>query len=91
VGGGAEILELLAGEDVDSDQVDLGVTVLAGLGGAHVDNLAGTALDHDVSVLPESRALHGEGGRRTGVGRVEGVLMLLGRARLAFPDNTSCA
>jgi hypothetical protein len=29
-----------------------------------------------VSVLPESRALHGEGGRRTGVGRVEGVLML---------------
>lgn len=77
MGGGAEILELLASEDVDSDQVDLGVTVLAGLGGRHVDDLAGTVLDHDVATLAESRALHGVGGGRTSVDGVEGVLMLL--------------
>lgn len=50
VGGGAEILELLSGEDVDGDQVDLGVSVLSSLGGAHLDNLARAALDDDVSV-----------------------------------------
>ena len=49
VGGGAQLLELLSGKDVDSDQMDLCVTVLAGLGGAHLDNLAGPALDHDVA------------------------------------------
>lgn len=40
VGGGGELLKLLVGEDVGSDQVDLGVTVLSGLGGGHVDDLA---------------------------------------------------
>lgn len=77
VGGGRQILELLAGEDVDSDQVDLGVTVLASLGGGHVDNLARAALDNDVTVLAQSRALHGVGGRRAGIGRVEGDIVLL--------------
>lgn len=76
VGGRGQILQLLAGEQVNGDQVDLGVTVLAGLGGGHVDNLAGTALDDDVTVLPQSRALHREGRGRTGVGAVEGDLML---------------
>lgn len=76
VGRRAEILELLAGEDIDGDKVNLGVTVLAGLGGRHVDDLARAALDHDVTVLAQSRALHGEGGRGTGIGRIEGVLML---------------
>lgn len=76
MGGGRQILELLAGEDIDGDQVDLGVTVLAGLGGGHVDDLAGAALDHDVTVLAQSRALHGVGRRRTSVGGLEGVLML---------------
>lgn len=76
VGGRGQILELLASEDVDGDQVDLGVTVLAGLGGGHLDNLARAVLDDDVTVLPQSRALHGEGGGRTGVGAVEGDLML---------------
>jgi len=76
VGGGRQILELLAGEDIDGDQVDLGVTVLASLGGRHVDDLAGATLDHDVTVLAQSRALHGEGGRRTGISRVELKLML---------------
>jgi hypothetical protein len=76
VGGGAEFLKLLAGEDVDCDKMDLGVTVLASLGGRHVDDLAGTALDDDETVLSQSRALHRVSGRSTGVGRVEGVLML---------------
>lgn len=77
VGGGRQILELLAGEDIGSDQVDLGVTVLASLGGGHVDDLAGAALDNDVTVLAQSRALHGVGGRRAGIGRLEGNVVLL--------------
>ena len=76
VGGRAEIFELLAGEDVDGDEMDLGVTVLAGLGGRHVDDLAGAALDTDEAVLAEGRALHGVRRRRAGVDRLEGVLML---------------
>lgn len=76
VGGRGQLLKLLASEDVDGDQVDLGVTVLASLGGGHVDDLARAALDDDVTVLAESGTLHGEGGRGTRVGGVEGHLML---------------
>lgn len=76
MGGGRQIFQLLAGEDVDGDQVNLRVTVLASLGGRHFDDLARTALDDDVAVLPQSRALHGEGSRGAGVGGLEGVLML---------------
>ena len=76
MGGGAEIFELLGSEDVNGNQMDLGVTVLSGLGGGHLDNLAGTVLDDDEAVLPQGRALHGEGLRSTGIGALEGVLML---------------
>lgn len=76
VGRRAKLLKLLAGEDVDGDQVDLGVTVLASLGGRHVDNLARAAFDQDEAVLAESRALHGERQRSSGIDGVEGVLML---------------
>lgn len=76
MGGGAELFKLLGGEDVDGDQVDLGVTVLAGLGGGHFDDLARAVLDADETVLPQSRALHGVGGGGTGIGALEGVLML---------------
>lgn len=76
VGGRAQLLELLAGEDVDGNHMDLGVTVLAGLRGAHVDDLAGPVLDADEAVLAKGRTLHGESGRRAGVGRLEGVVML---------------
>jgi len=62
VGGGAELFELLSGEDVDGNQVNLGVAVLAGLGCGHLHNLAGAVLDDDESVLPQGRALHGVGG-----------------------------
>ena len=73
MGRGGEILELLASEDVDGNEMDLGVAVLAGLGGGHVDDLARAALDHDVAVLPQGRALHGEGGRGTGIARSLGL------------------
>lgn len=76
VGGRGQLLKLLASEDVDGDQVDLGVTVLAGLGGGHVDDLARAVLDDDVTVLAESGTLHGVGGRGTRIGGVEGHLML---------------
>lgn len=78
MGGGAEFFELLAGEDIDGDEMDLGVAVLAGLGGGHVDDLAWAVLDDDETVLSQGRALHRERGRCTGIGRLEGVLMLGG-------------
>lgn len=77
MGGGAEFFELLGGEDVDGDEMDLGVAVLAGLRGGHLDNLAGTVLDDDETVLPQRRTLHGVGLGGTGIGALEGVLMLL--------------
>ena len=44
VGGGADILELLVGEDIEADHVNLGVTVFAGLGRGHLNNLTWAAL-----------------------------------------------
>jgi len=46
VGRWADIFVLLVGEDVDADHVDLGVAVLASLGGRHFDNLAGATLKY---------------------------------------------
>lgn len=77
VGGWTEFFELLAGEDVDGDKMDLCVAVLASLRGGHVDDLAGTVLDHNKAVLPEGRALHGKGGGGTRIGALEGVLLML--------------
>lgn len=62
MGRWGQIFELLAGEDIDGDHMDFCVAVLAGLGGAHLDNLAGSLVDDDEPVLSEGRALHGEGG-----------------------------
>jgi len=76
VGGWAEFFELLAGEDIDGNKMDLCVTVLSSLGGRHVDDLAGAVLDADEPVLPQGRTLHGKGGRGAGIGGVEGVFML---------------
>lgn len=79
VGRWGQVLQLLASEDINGDQVDLGVTVLAGLRGRHVDNLAWAVLNHNVAVLPQCRALHGERGGGASIGAVEGVLMLWGK------------
>lgn len=76
VGGGRQILKLLAGEDIGSDKVNLGVTVLASLGGGHVDDLARATLNDDVTVLAQSGTLHREGGRGTGISRLEGDVKL---------------
>jgi len=77
VGGWAEIFELLASENIDSDQVNFGVTVFAGFGGAHLNDLARTALDDDKAVLTEGRALHriGSGGAR--IRALESVTLML--------------
>jgi len=76
VGGGAKFFELLAGEDIDSDKMDLSVAVLASLRGRHIDDLARAVLDHNEAILPQGRALHGEGGRGAGIGGFERVFML---------------
>lgn len=82
---GRKIFELLASEDINGDDVDLGVTVLASLRSGHLDDLAWTTLDDNVTTLSQSRTLHGVGGRRTGVGALEGVLMLFGGSRCQYP------
>jgi hypothetical protein len=76
VGGGAELLELLLGEDIDGNQVNLGVSVLSGLGGGHLNNLAGPSLDDDVASLAKGRALHGEGGGSDVLGGLKGLLVV---------------
>ncbi len=62
MGGGAKFLQLLAGEDVDTDKMDLGMPVFAGLGRGHFHYLARTALDDDMAILPQCGTLHGVGG-----------------------------
>ena len=76
MGGGAELFQLPAVEDVDGDEMDLGMAMLASLGRGHLHDLAGATFDDDEAVLPQCRALHGEGSRGPRVGGVEGVLML---------------
>jgi len=76
VGGRRQVFQLLARENVDSHQVNLGVAMFAGFGGAHVNDLARAVLDDDEAVLAQGRALHWEGERRASIGAVELKLML---------------
>ena len=76
MGRGAKFFKLLASEDIDGDEMDLSMTVLAGFGGTHVDNLAGAALDDHMSVLAKGGTLHRERGRGARIGRLESMLML---------------
>ena len=80
VSGGAKLFQLLTSEDVNRDKVDLGVTVLPGLGGRHIHNFAGTVLNNNETVLPQGRALHGISSRCTRISGVERVFMLCRRA-----------
>eukprot|EP01137_Pigoraptor_chileana_P000545 Opistho-2@36914 len=66
-----QILVLLASEDVNGNQVDLGVAVLAGLRGAHLNNPAGAVLDDHKPVLAQRRALHRERLGRSRIGIIE--------------------
>ena len=77
VGRGGEIFHLFVGEDIDSDEMALGVTVLAGLGGGDVDDLARAVLDHDVAVLADGPGLHGVGLGGAGIGRLEVDVVVL--------------
>ena len=76
MGGRAEIFQLLPSEDIQSNKMNLGVTVLASLGSGHVDDLARATLNHNVTVLAKSGTLHRVGGGGAGIGALEGVLML---------------
>ena len=67
----AELLHLLAGEDVEGNEVALRVSVLARLRRRDVDNLAGTSLDADVTALTDAASLHGVRGGRTRVSGFE--------------------
>lgn len=68
VGGRTDIFVLLVGEDINAHQVHLGVTVLAGLRGGHLHNLARAPLDHHEAVLAKCRTLQRESLRGTGAG-----------------------
>lgn len=74
--GWREIFVFSGSEDIKGDNVDLGVTVLSGLGGRHINDLAWSLLDDNETVLSKGRTLHRIGERSTGVGRLEGVLVL---------------
>lgn len=50
MGGRAKLLELLSCKDIDGDQVNFRVTVLSGLRGAHINDLARALLNNDVPV-----------------------------------------
>ena len=50
-----------ARENVNPHQVDLGMTMLASLGGGHLHHTARTTLDDDVATFTKGRALHGKG------------------------------
>lgn len=66
---------LLAVENVNAHKMDFSVAVLSGLGGGHLDDLAGAPLQHHKAVFTEGRALHREGGGRPGVAGLEvGIL-----------------
>ncbi len=82
----------LGGEDVLALQDDLGGSVLSGLGGGHIGDLAGVALDHDEGADLQSVGvdLFGLGG--TGVGVFE--LLVLARHInyfLKYKDNEAHA
>jgi len=85
VGGWADVFKFLTGEDVEGDHVDLGVAVLASLGGGHLNNLAWPVLDHNESSLTQGRALHGEGGRSPRISLVE--IKIIGHFRLVKRDD----
>lgn len=76
VGGWAKIFQFFPGENIDGNEMDLGMSVLASLRSAHFDNFARTIFDHDETVLPKSRALHRIGGRCASISAFESVLML---------------
>ena len=79
VRGRADLLKLLRGEDVKRNNVRLGVTVLSGLGGRVLNDLAGAVTDHAVHSLLQRSGLDGVGRGGPGVGGVELCVRHVGR------------
>ncbi len=77
VGCGANVLILAVSEDVDADDVGLGVAVLSSLGGADISNFARAAVDYDVTTFADKTRLHGKRGGSTGIGGVDGKVLFL--------------
>lgn len=77
VGGWAKIFQLLLGENVFSSDMNLRVSMLSGLGSGHIDDLARTIVDEDVTSLSQGRALNRIGQRCTSISRVDGIIMII--------------
>jgi hypothetical protein len=77
VGGRGNIFHLFISEDVDTDEMDLRVTVFPGLRGGHLNDLAGTAFYDNVTVFAERRTLHRESERGTCASLLELLVVLL--------------
>ena len=58
MGGWTKIFQLFPGKNIDGNEMDFGMPVLASLRSAHFDNFARATFNHDETVLSESRALH---------------------------------
>lgn len=71
VGRWAHIFVLLVGEDIDSGDTGLGVTVLSGLGDGNIGDLARESLQQTMSTFPQGTSLHREGVGATGIGAFE--------------------
>jgi hypothetical protein len=70
---------LLSSEDINTNQVDLSVTVLTSLGSRHINNLTRSTLNNNMSVLSQGRTLHGVGLGGTGISAFKGVIVVLVR------------
>jgi hypothetical protein len=77
VGGGANVFIFAVGEDVNANDVGLGVTVLSSLGCADICNFARAAIDDNVTTFANKTRLHGKRGGGTGIGGVDGEVLLL--------------
>jgi len=71
VGGRAHIFVLLAGEDIDTSDVGLGVAVLSGLGNGDLHDLARESLQQAVAALLQGTSLQREDVGATGIGALE--------------------
>jgi len=76
VSGGTEIFVFPLSKDINSNQMDFSVTVFAGFGGTHVDNLARTTFNKNIPVLTKRRTLLRKTQGRTRRGGGEIVFMI---------------
>lgn len=58
MGARNNFLAFFTRENIEANKMDLGMSVLAGVGCRHFDDFAGTALHHHVAILSQSRADH---------------------------------